>query len=282
MDHGGGSTGCKWHVAVTPGLETFACPEVGAAATGECAILTYIVASFVLGGISAIAAQWCWCVTRQWWAKRVERFLSRLEHDTSKLIREKRYQECTRLLERGVTYLLSQSNVDDLSSVRHLLAKVKILDGRPQDAEALLVDLTRHYERSDCGEKILTEALEDLGRALSMQHGREKEAASVWQRCVDMRSIVDGEGEEDLSTLIGSLERISSSNSESPAVNRYLSAAFSPMVSPIAVTRKSKGAAAAKAHAMLAELNASPTTDQELDEEKEEEEEEEEDIETST
>lgn len=282
MDHTGGSPGCAWHIAVTPGLETFS-PEtfmqqdtVASIIAGEGAIIKYIaLASFVSGGISALAIRYLWVAACQWWATRVERYLSTLEQKTSKLIQEKRFHECICLLERGITYLLSQSQCkgysSDLCSVKHLLAKVFLLDGRPQDAETLLVDLTRHYERSNCGEKILTEALEDLGRALSMQNGREKEAASVWQRH-EMQRTVDGEGEEDLSTLIGSLESLnSSSSSESPAVNRYLSTAFSPMVSPIAMTRKYKVAAKSSVLELLAELkHASPTTDQENEAEEEE------------
>jgi len=119
----------------------------------------------------------------------VERLLNRLETLSSSLIRERKYSECISELELGLDYLTNSGvprQSTDVTAVRHLLAKVLLLDQQPRCAEVILDDICLQYQSSGVEDLLHAETLEDLGRAIAAQSGREKEAIIVWQRCIEM------------------------------------------------------------------------------------------------
>jgi len=185
------SSRCAWSVSVKVlDQAQFSLPTSVPSTSSGVSFLSVAI-GFALGVAATFLFHYLWAQFYSWHSKRVERLLNRLETLSSSLIREKRYSECISELKLGLDYLTNSGvprQSTDVTAVRHLLAKVLLLDQQPRSAELILDDVCLQYQSAGVEDLLHAETLEDLGRAIAAQSGREKEAIVVWQRCIEMHS----------------------------------------------------------------------------------------------
>ena len=182
-----------------------------------------------------VVGYWLYLRVEEWYRHRVQRYVANVETQTARLIAESKFSECIKVLTRGRAFLDAQgvaSDSADASALRHLLAKVLIFNSQYKEAEVLLTALVEQYEGAGAEDSIFAEALEDLGRALGAQPGRESEARAIWQRCIDVHTACAAVADEaDISAVIDSLTL--QSPSSAPAGDfRPLEYDFSSLASP--------------------------------------------------
>ena len=177
-----------------------------------------LAVAFIAGCLVTLAVQHLSAMWAAWYGKRVARYLRWLEESTTRLLAQERYGDCIRQLEAGRAHLATVPSANDYAAdsfaLCHLLAKACLLDKQSAKAEVLLRELAAQYE--DCGaeERILADVLEDLGKALAEQQGKEQEARRVFRRCIELHnncSDGDGDGDGDISTVIAELRGSASS-----------------------------------------------------------------------
>lgn len=213
---------------------------------GSCKMLTadtqtswqYLLV-FLAGCLARFAFAKLYDYLTSWLERRCKAFVSSVEKRAAFLLKEERYEECISALKRSKVILefMGQSVKQvDLVALKHLLAKVLILNHQPVDAEKLLAEVCHLYEQElDRENQIYADALEDLGKALGAQIGKENEAISVLRRCVGMHDVKE---EEDISQNLSNVIEQLQCFTESPIMIRKQrwsndENAPSPILSPL-------------------------------------------------